>query len=200
MHHGAHATRGGDPLTDLLWISPLEALAVAIATVGMYLCMLVLVRVLGQRVLSSMSSFDLVAVIAFGSIIGRAALGEIPVLAGGFVALTTLIAIQGVVGILRQRAGVQHVVVNPPVLLMAGPHVIEEHMRRCHVLPGELQSRLRLAGVRHFDEVVAVTFEPSGTISVLRRGERVDPMLLSGVVGAGQVPPEMLIAPSERPH
>ena len=83
---------------------------------------------------------------------------------------------------------------------MAGPHVIEEHMRRCHVLPGELQSRLRLAGVRHFDEVVAVTFEPSGTISVLRRGERVDPMLLSGVVGAGQVPPEMLIAPSERPH
>lgn len=187
-------------MTDLLWISPLEALAVAIATVGMYLCMLVLVRVLGQRVLSSMSSFDLVAVIAFGSIIGRAALGEIPVLAGGFVALTTLIAIQGVVGILRQRAGVQHVVVNPPVLLMAGPHVIEEHMRRCHVLPGELQSRLRLAGVRHFDEVVAVTFEPSGTISVLRRGERVDPMLLSGVVGAGQVPPEMLIAPSERPR
>ena len=40
-----------------------------------------------------------------------------------------------------------------------------------------------------------MTFEPSGAISVLRRGEPVDPLLLSGVVGASLVPPELL-APS----
>lgn len=183
-------------MRDLLWITPTEALAVVIATAGMYLGMVVLVRVLGQRVLSGMSSFDLVAVIAFGSIIGRAALGEIPVLAGGLVALATLLTVQGLVGVLRKRGWVQHAVVNAPVLLMAGPRIIEEHMRRCHVLPGELQSRLRQAGIRHYGEVVAVTFEPSGAISVLRRGERVDPLLLSGVVGASLVPEELLV---ERP-
>ena len=74
-------------MRDLLWITPTEAAAVATGTVGMYLAMLLLVRVLGQRVLSGMSSFDLVAVIAFGSIIGRASLGDYPVLGSGIVAL-----------------------------------------------------------------------------------------------------------------
>ena len=177
---------------DLLLISPLEAVAVVLATSGMYLGMVALVRLLGQRVLSGMSSFDLIAVIAFGSIIGRAALGETPVLAGGLVALATLLTVQGLIGLLRRRGGLQKVVATPPVLLMAGSRVITENMRRCHVLPGELQSRLRMAGIRHYGEVATVTFEPSGVISVVRRGELVDPLLLSGVVGAGLVPEELL--------
>lgn len=184
---------------DLLWISPVEAVAVAIATAGMYLTMVLLVRVLGQRVLSGMSSFDLVAVIAFGSIIGRAALGEIPVLAGGLVALVTLVVTQGLLGLARRRGLLQHAVVTSPVLLMAGSTVIEKNMQRCHVLPGELQSRLRLAGVSRYEQVAAVVFEPSGTISVLRRGVQIDPLLLSGVVGAGLVPEELLSARVQGP-
>ena len=178
---------------DLLWISPIEALAVVLGTTGMYLGMVALVRLLGQRVLSGMSSFDLVAVIAFGSIIGRAALGETPVLAGGLVALATLLTVQGLIGVLRRRGGLQQIVSTPPVLLMAGSNVIEENMHRCHVLPGELQSRLRMAGIRHYGEVATVTFEPSGTISVVRCGEPMDPLLLSGVVGAALVPEELLV-------
>ncbi|MGC5627779.1 DUF421 domain-containing protein [Georgenia sp. Z1344] len=179
-------------MRDLLFITPTEALAVAVATAGMYLAMVLLVRVLGQRVLSSMSSFDLVAVIAFGSVIGRAALGEAPVLAGGIVALLTLISMQALVGLVRHLRGGNRALVARPVLLMAGSQVIDEHMRKCHVLPGELQSRLRLAGISHYGQVAAVTFEPTGTISVLRRGEPVDPLLLSGVVGASLVPAELL--------
>lgn len=178
---------------DLLWISPLEALAVVTATSGMYLAMVMLVRILSQRVLSGMSSFDLIAVIGFGSIIGRAALGQVPVLGGGLVALVTLVVVQGLFGMLRHRGWVQHAVVNAPVLLMAGHRVIEEHMRRCHVLPGELQSRLRLVGISRYEQVAAVIFEPSGTISVLRRGEQIDPLLLSGVVGAALVPEDLLV-------
>lgn len=182
-------------MRELLWITPTEALAVAMATAGMYVAMVVLIRLLGQRVLSGMSSFDLAAVIAFGSVIGRASLGETPRLAAGLVALTTLLLLQAVAGQLRLRPWGDRAVNVPPVLLMAGPRILEDNMRRCHVLPSELQSRLRLAGIRHGGEVAAVTFEPSGTISVLRRGEPLDPMLLSGVVGAAHVPPDLLARP-----
>lgn len=182
-------------LGDLLWLSPIEALAVALATAGMYLALVLFVRLLGQRVLSGMGAFDLAAVIAFGSVIGRAALGETPVLGGGLVALATLILLQGTVGMLRHPRWGYRAVSVAPVLLMAGPLVIEEHMQRCHVLPQELQSRLRAAGIRHPREVAAVTFEPHGGISVLRRGERIDPLLLSGVVGASLVPAELLAQP-----
>src|SRR5690625_3147837 len=154
-------------MRELLWISPTEALAVALATIGMYLAMLVFVRLLGPRVLSGLSGFDLVAVIAFGSIIGRASLGETPRLAGGIVALATLLVMQGLVGLVRRLRWGALAVTSDPVLLMAGSRVIEEHMRRCHVQPGELQSRLRVAGVRHPSEVAAVIFEPTGAVSVL---------------------------------
>ncbi|WP_324651721.1 DUF421 domain-containing protein [Georgenia sp. H159] len=179
-------------MRELLWISPTEALAVVLATIGMYLAMLIFVRVLGPRVLSGMSSFDLVAVIAFGSVIGRAALGETPRLAAGVVALATLLALQGVVGVVRRLRWGALAVASHPVLLMAGSQVIEQHMRRCHVQPGELQSRLRMAGIRHPGEVAAVIFEPTGAVSVLRRGERIDPMLMSGVVGASLLSPDVL--------
>ncbi len=182
-------------MSELLWISPTEALAVVLGTIGMYLAMVVLVRVLGQRVLSGMSSFDLVAVIAFGSIIGRTALGETPRLAGGLVALVTLLLMQGAVGLVRRTRRGALAVSGRPVLLMAGSHVVARHMRRCHVRPAELQSRLRQAGIRHPREVAAVIFEPTGTVSVLSRGERIDPMLLSGVVGASLLPPDLLGVP-----
>ena len=182
-------------LGELLWLTPTEALAVAIATTGMYVALVLFVRLLGQRVLSGMSAFDLGAVIAFGSVIGRAALGESPVLGGGLVALATLIVLQGLVGILRNPGWGYRAVSVAPVLLMAGSQVLEEHMRRCHVLPQELQSRLRGSGIRHPDEVAAVIFEPHGGISVLRRGQRIDPLLLSGVVGGSLVPAELISHP-----
>lgn len=182
-------------MRDLLWIGPTEALAVMIATTGMYLLLVLIVRVLGQRVLSGMSGFDIAAVVAFGSILGRAALGETPVLAGGLVALVTLVVLQGAAGQLRAWKWGASAITRRPVLLMAGNEVCTEHLRQCHVQPVELQSRLRLAGVRHPDEVAAVVFETSGAVSVLKRDRPIDPMLLSGVVGGSLVPEDLLAHP-----
>ncbi|MFW6597062.1 DUF421 domain-containing protein [Propionibacteriaceae bacterium Y2011] len=185
-------------MADLLGITWLEALAVALGTAGVYLALLLIVRILGQRVLSGMSSFDLVAVIAFGSVLGRAALGESPRLAGGVVALLTLVVLQAITGQLRSYRFGARAISNRPVLLMAGEQVCEENLQRCHVHPSELQSRLRLAGVRNPGEVAAVVMEPSGAVSVLKRGEPIDPRLLSGVVGGADVPQELLGVPGDR--
>ncbi|MGB3829668.1 MAG: YetF domain-containing protein [Ornithinimicrobium sp.] len=188
--------REGLNLWDLLTVSPLESVAVVLSTIGMYVAMLLLVRVLGPRMLSGMSGFDLAAVIAFGAVIGRSALGEFPAFSAGLIALATLILLQGLVGMARRHRFGSALIDNHPVLLMAGERMLAEPMNRCHVLPGEVQSRLRLAGVRHPREVAAVILEPNGTISVLRRGQTIDPHLLSGVVGASQVPPELLSMPT----
>ncbi len=188
--------REGLSLWDLLTVSPLESVSVVISTIGMYLAMLLLVRVLGPRMLSGMSGFDLAAVIAFGAVIGRSALGEFPAFSSGLIALGTLVVLQGSVGILRRNRVGLALIDNHPVVLMAGERMLEANMSRCHVMPGEVQSRLRMAGVRHPREVAVVIIEPNGAISVLRRGELVDPQFLSGVIGAAEVPAELMSAPS----
>ncbi|MGO1851199.1 DUF421 domain-containing protein [Microbacterium sp.] len=174
-------------MLELLGISWLEAGAVALATIGMYLALVVLVRVLGQRMLSGMSSYDLAAVIAFGGIIARAALGESPRLGGGIVAIVTLVLLQALSGVIRRSTFGARLVVNRPVLLMAGPRVLERNMGRCHVSHPELNSRLRLAGVSHPDQVGAVVFEPSGALSVIRSGQSIDEGVFDGVIGAEEL-------------
>ena len=179
-------------MRDLLWITPREAIAVALATMGMYVAMVVVVRILGQRILSTMSSFDLAAIIAFGAVIGRAALGETPRLAGGLVALATLLIMQALAGMIRMRPWGAALITTRPVLLMAGGTILDDQLRRCHIHRAELAARLRLAGVRHPEEVAAVVFEASGGISVLRRGEPIDARLLDGVVGRELLPPDVI--------
>src|SRR5699024_4843617 len=100
--------------------------------------------------------------------------------------------LQATVGRIRALRWGARAVTNRPVLLMAGSTILNENLKRCHVVPSELQSRLRMAGIRHPGEVSAVVLETSGTVSVLRRGEPLDPMLLRGVVGGSEVPQELL--------
>ncbi len=174
-------------MLEQLTITPTEALATVVATIVLYLAMVAMIRILGQRMISSLSSFDVAAVIAFGSILGRAALGDRPRLMSGIVALCTLVAIQAIVGQIRTTRAGSHIVAVKPVLLMAGSRPIEANLRLCHITDAELRSRLRLAGIGDPEEVAAVIFEPSGGISVLRRGRPLSDALLTDVVGAEQL-------------
>ncbi|WP_407320048.1 DUF421 domain-containing protein [Isoptericola halotolerans] len=181
-----------DPLGDLLWLTPTEALAVVLATTGMYLAMMLLVRVIGQRMLGAMSNYDLVAIIAFGAILGRAALGDVAVLGGGLVAMLTLVALQSVAGALIVRPLGARAITTRPIVLMADGRVLEDQLRRAHVAGTELASQLRLAGVHRHDDVAVALLEPTGAISVLRRGTPVDAELLEDVIGAHLVPEHLL--------
>ncbi|MET3176595.1 UNVERIFIED_ORG: hypothetical protein ABIB52_004470 [Arthrobacter sp. UYCu721] len=73
-----------------LSVTPLQGLEVVVSTAGMYWALVVLVRVLGQRVLARMANSDLATVVALGAVIGRASLGYTPTLGAGLLALGTL--------------------------------------------------------------------------------------------------------------
>lgn len=184
-------------LSDQLWLTPTEALAVVLATTSMYLAMMLLVRVLGQRMLGAMSNYDLVAIIAFGAILGRAALGDAAVLGGGLVAMLTLIALQSIAGALIVRPLGARTITSRPIVLVADGRVLTDQLHRAHVATGELDSTLRLAGIHRYDEVAVALLESTGAISVLRQGTPIDAELLDGVVGGDRVPEHLLAHPTE---
>ena len=118
-------------MIELVTISPMEVLATVIATIAMYLVMVVLIRVLGRRPSHQLSSFDVAAVIAFGAIIGRSALDMASTT--GVVALCTLVLIQAIVSATQATPLGSRVVAVKPVLLMAGSQRLEANLRRCHI-------------------------------------------------------------------
>lgn len=183
-----------EPVT--LWqyigVDPIAAIGVVIAATGLYFAFLLIIRVLGQRVLSGMSGFDLLVVIVLGAVLGRATLGPTATLGTGLIALVTLFLLEALLGQLRRQPVMERIINNRPVLLMAGPEVLEDELARCHVTDAELHSRLRQAGVHQPQEVAAVILEATGGISVLSAGTLIDPTFLRGVRSAEHMPAELL--------
>lgn len=175
-----------------LAVSPAEALYVVLSALGIYCTFLILIRLLGQRTMATMSSFDLAAVIAMGAVAGRAILGYTPTLAAGALGIATLFTLQAAAGQLRRTRLGASAVSNSPVLLMAGHEILHENLVRAHIVEEDLYAKLRLAGIRDTSEVACVILESTGAVSVLRRGELIEPEILTAVRDADRLPAALL--------
>lgn len=182
------AVPGKVPMLALLGATWTQVATVVVTTCGIYVTFMVLVRLVGQRSLASLSSFDFGCVVALGAVLGRTVLLASPTLLIGVVALVTFFAIQGLLGLLRQSRRIDRLINRPPVLLVWDGALLPEGMRAAHVVDDEIRQRLRLAGISRLEEVGAVVLERNGQLSVVRRGERMDPWLLAdlGAVPGGE--------------
>ena len=181
-----------DALGTELGITPTHAVAVVLSAVGIYVAFLVFVRIFGQRVLTAMSTFDVVITVMLGAVAGRVILGHPPTLMSGVLGLATLFLLEVVFGHLGARSRWRRVFNSPTRLLMVGDRVDEHALRCAHITRPELNGALRRAGVRSYHEVACVVHEPGGGISVLRRGVPIDRRILHDVAGAEQIPAEFL--------
>lgn len=169
-----------------------QGLAVVLSAVGIYLVFLLLVRLFGQRVLSGLGTFDIVVTVMLGAVAGRVILGHPPTLAAGALGLLCLFLLEATFGQIRGTLRGARMLTSEPVVIMAGEQELTEAMRRTHVTDLELHTALRRAGIRDRSEVACVIMEPTGALSVLRRGVPLDPDLLRGVRHADLIPGDVL--------
>ena len=156
--------------------------AVLVSTVLVYLAVITLTRLAGVRSLAKMSSFDFAATVAVGSAVASTALGSTP-LVNGLLVLLLLYGLQWGVARLRRRGLLGGLVDNSPLLLMAGPQLVDANLRQAGVSPSEVWAALRQAGVLRREDVRAVVMETTGDLSVLTGAGRLDEDLLAGVRG-----------------
>ncbi len=169
-----------------------QGLAVVLSAVGIYLVFLLLVRLFGQRVLSGLGTFDIVVTVMLGAVAGRVILGHPPTLAAGALGLLCLFLLEATFGQIRGTLRGARMLTSEPVVIMAGEQELAEAMHRTHVTDLELHTALRRAGIRDRSEVACVIMEPTGALSVLRRGVPLDPDLLRGVRHADLIPADVL--------
>ena len=122
--------------------------AVAATAVAVYAVVLAYTKLAGLRSFSKLSSFDFVVTVAIGSIVSSVVILEDVSLVRGAVALAVLFAIQEILGRLRLRYEfVARSVGNVPILLMDGPRVLHENLKKVRVSEDEVRAQLRAAGV-----------------------------------------------------
>lgn len=158
---------------------------VLLSTVSIFVAVLVATRITGLRSFSKMSSFDFAMTVAVGSVMASTSLTSATPVAHGVLALAGLYGFQALVARLRERSErFGDVVDNTPTLLMAGPHILHEHLRSVRVTEADLRAKLREANVTRYDDVLAVVLETTGDISVLHGSSELQPGLLRGVRGS----------------
>lgn len=168
-------------MSEQFEISPETAATVVVTTVCIYLAFIVLVRLVGPRSLSSLSSFDFACMIAFGAVLGRTALLDDPTLMIGLVALLSFFAMQGLLGLLRQSRRLDRWFNRPPLMLVADGDLLHDNMRRAHVVEDEIRYVIRRHGARGLRDVRCVVLERNGTLTVVPDAPDLDPWLLADV-------------------
>ena len=153
---------------DELTSAPSTAFQVVVATAVIYLAFLLLLRLLGQRTVATLSIVDLACVMAVGALVGRTALLAVPSLATGLVGLVTLLVTHRGAATLQRRTPFGRWLGREPVVLAWHGELVPDAMRRARVSDDEMRQQLRLAGVTAVDQVSCVVLERNGQISVLR--------------------------------
>ena len=166
-----------------LGLEPEQAATVVVSAVGVYTAFLVLVRLAGRRLLAPASIVDIAGAIALGAIMGRSILGYTPTLGAGLIGMATLLVLHTGFGFARRTERIGRLLSPPPLLLVSDGQVLHENLRRARLGEDDLRQRLRLAGIRRYDEVAAAVLERTGGLSVLRQGEPVSAELLADVEG-----------------
>jgi uncharacterized membrane protein YcaP (DUF421 family) len=67
---------------------------------------------------------------------------------------------------------------------MVGAEIIQEHIEQAHMSIDDLNAPLRMAGITHPNQILAVVMETTGDVSVLKNDGLVDYSLFEGVRGA----------------
>jgi len=147
-----------------------EALvAICISSVAIYIVVIAMTRICGKRSFSKMSSFDFAMTVAVGSIIATTILSKSVSLMDGTTGIVVVYLLQIGAALARRNDRVKKVMDNTPLLLMDGPIILEDNLRKGRVAKSDLRAKLREANVTELSEVKAVIFETTGDISVLHK-------------------------------
>lgn len=132
--------------------------------------MVILLRASGKRTTMSMTSFDFVSTIAMATIIGSTILQSSISLMQGLVAVTALVALQWVAGLLSaQSTTVRSLIISAPTILFKDGEFVDRNLTTQRISREQIMQKVRAAGHGGTETVSMIVMESAGTISVVEK-------------------------------
>jgi uncharacterized membrane protein YcaP (DUF421 family) len=136
-----------------------------------YTVVIALLRASGKRTLARMNTFDLIVVVALGSILARTILSGGTLFQGIF-ALVILAGLQYFLEWLSSRdPRLRKILTAEPSLLFHKGQFLHRVMKANRMSEADVLTAVRQSGIGDLSEVEAVVLESNGDISVIRLGD-----------------------------
>jgi uncharacterized membrane protein YcaP (DUF421 family) len=134
---------------------------------------ILLLKVSGKRTLSRMNTFDLIVVVALGSILARTILSGGALFQGLF-ALSILAGLQyGLEWLSAKDPRVRRIVTSEPSLLFHKGRFLRKAMQENRISDEDILAAIRQTGTDDVSKIDAVVLESNGDVSVIPRSESV---------------------------
>jgi uncharacterized membrane protein YcaP (DUF421 family) len=149
-------------------MDPQELLLILARTVGVYVFMLVVIRLLGKRTIGNFSAFDLLVALMLGEVADEIIYGDVGIAQG----LTAILAIAGLkygTSWLSYRSpAAARILEGEPTPVVVAGRLHRPGMRAELMNEGEVLAALRLRSVDDPSEVKLAQVETDGEVSVIR--------------------------------
>jgi uncharacterized membrane protein YcaP (DUF421 family) len=132
--------------------------------------LLLLMRIVGRRELSSLEPFDLILLIVIGDLVQQGVTQSDHSVTGAILAAGTFAVLTVVVSYVSFRfSRLRPVIEGEPMILLQDGKPIERNLRRERITIGELAASARQQGIASLDGVQWAVLETGGRISFIQR-------------------------------
>lgn len=158
------------------------AARVAISATVIYIALVAVLRIVGQRALAKMSAYDLIVTVALGSMVASIPLTGSISIVDGLVAIATYLLLQELTSWGQTRwTKVHHAVREEPNVVLWEGKLLLDRMRDINVTPDEVRAAIRRAGIISLSQVQCVVLENDGEWAVIGRSDARDISALAGL-------------------
>jgi uncharacterized membrane protein YcaP (DUF421 family) len=140
-----------------------------IRAVVLYVFLIVLMRVVGRRELSSLTPVDLVLLIVLGDAVQQGLTQDDYSVTGAVTVITTIAVLQVATSYLGYRSRrVKRLLEGEPVVLIEDGKLIERNLKRERLRPEDVAEEMRIEGIGTFAEVKWGILESNGKFSFVK--------------------------------
>lgn len=137
-----------------------------------YLFLLVLFRISGQRALAQITAFDLILLLIISEAAQQALIGEDNSMTHGALVILTLTGLNIALSLLKQYSKrAERILEDMPLVLVEHGRVLRERMNKVRIDEDDiLEAARELQGLERFDQIKYAILERSGDITIIARG------------------------------
>jgi uncharacterized membrane protein YcaP (DUF421 family) len=143
---------------------------IVLRAIVLYAFVVMLMRVIGRRELSSMTPFDLVLLIVLGDAIQQGLTQDDYSVTGALLAISTIATLQVITSYLSFRSGrMRKLFEGEPIVLVDHGEIVERNLKRERMTPDEVAEEMRQQQISSIDEVSWAILEANGSISFIKK-------------------------------
>ena len=141
--------------------------------IALYVFVVVIMRIVGRRELSTLTPVDLVLLIVLGDAVQQGLTQDDYSVTGAVLVITTIAMLQVATSYLTYRSRkAAKLIDGDPIVLIEDGKLIDRNLRRQRLRPEDVAEEMRLEGIGNFSDVRWGILESNGSFSFIKNDDK----------------------------